>query len=226
MNVLILGANGYMGPHVIQELAGRHTLRITDIRPAPAEIQAQYGDHQFMDVDITSWEQVRRAAEGMDAIVNLSVVRNDRVLAFQVNTFGCWHVMRAAAEHGIRRVINTGPHFTVAGPSYENWDHAIVPDVPPHPGTELYPLTKSLGQEICRVYSQAHDIYVQTYLFYSLRDAQPIGAGKRRGALRRFVEGCGACLSARTGDRPVTPAHPMRSVFHPERSSPAQVSQR
>jgi len=33
------------------------------------------------------------AAEGMDAIINLSVVRRDPVLAFQVNTLGCYNVM-------------------------------------------------------------------------------------------------------------------------------------
>jgi hypothetical protein len=41
--------------------------------------------------------------------------------------------------------------------------------VPPHPGTGLYPLSKSLGQEICRAFTLAHDVYVQEYLFYSFR---------------------------------------------------------
>lgn len=117
------------------------------------------------------------AAEGMDAIINLSVVRRDPVLSFRVNTLGCYNVMRAAVKRRIRRIINTGPHFTVAGPGYERFDHAISPDVPPHPGTGLYPLTKSLGQEICRSFTLSHDIYVQDYLFYSFRDAAQLRSG-------------------------------------------------
>jgi len=113
----------------------------------------------------------------MDAIVNLSVVRRDPVLAFHVNTLGCHHVMQAAVEHGIRRVINTGPHFTVAGPRYERWDHGIGPDVPPHPGTGLYPLTKSLGQEICRAFTEVHDLHVVELLFYILRDKEQLKRG-------------------------------------------------
>jgi UDP-glucose 4-epimerase len=177
MNVLIIGANGYLGPHVVRALAPRHRLRITDIKPAPDEIRQKFTDQEFMDLDVTSRDRVRRAAQGMDAIINLSVVRRDPVLAFHVNTLGCYHVMQAAVEHGVRRVINTGPHFTVAGPSYEQLDHGITPDVPPHPGTGLYPLTKSLGQEICRAFAEAHDVHVQTYLFYSFRDADALKPG-------------------------------------------------
>lgn len=177
MNVLLIGANGYLGPHVVKALAPHHRLRITDIKPPPDEIKRSCAAHEFAQVDVTVADQVLRAAKGMDAIVNLAVVRADRLLAFRVNTLGCYHVMQAAAAHGIRRVINTGPHFTVAGPSYENWDFAIPPDVPPHPGTGLYPLSKSLGQEICRVFAQQHDIYVQEYLFYTFREPCEIKPG-------------------------------------------------
>ncbi len=177
MNVLLIGANGYLGPHVVRALAPHHHLRITDIKPAPPEIKREFGGHEFMNVDVTSPDQVSGAAQGMDAIINLSVVRHDPRLAFRVNTLGCYNVMRAAVKHRIRRIINTGPHFTVAGPSYERFDHAIPPDVPPHPGIGLYPLTKSLGQEICRAFTLAHDIYVQEYLFYILRDVAQLRAG-------------------------------------------------
>ena len=35
MNVLILGANGQLGPHVVEALEGEHTLRLTDVNEAP-----------------------------------------------------------------------------------------------------------------------------------------------------------------------------------------------
>jgi hypothetical protein len=177
MNVLLVGANGYMGPHVVRALAGEHRLRITDVQPPPPDIREAFKDHEFRRVDVTDPGQVQAAAEGMDAIVNMSVVRRDPVLAFHVNTLGCYHVMRAAVAHGIRRVINTGPHFTVAGPGYESWDYRIGPDIPPHPGTGLYPLTKSLGQEICRSFTEAHDVYVLEFLFYILRDKEQLEPG-------------------------------------------------
>ena len=177
MNVLLIGACGYLGPHVAKALAPRHRLRITDIRPPPAAMKRELAGHEFRIVDVAEPDQVADAAKGMDAIVNLSVVRNHPVQAFRVNVLGCRNVMQAAVKQGIRRVINTGPHFTVAGPSYEGFDHGIPPDVPPHPGTGLYPLTKSLGQETCRAFSASHDVYVQDYLFYSFVDSTELKQG-------------------------------------------------
>lgn len=165
MKVLILGGAGMLGPYVVPVLEHDHELLVTDITPLEIDFRGE-----FRHVDAANFDQVMDAAAGMDAIINLSVLRHDRQLAFDVNTIGCYNMMCAAVEHGIRRVINTGPHFTVAGQSYESFDFGLNPDMPPQPGTNLYALTKALGQEICRVFSEAHDIYVQTYLFYNFRD--------------------------------------------------------
>lgn len=165
MNVLILGGAGMLGPHVIPLLAPRYNLRVTDVQPLTIDFEGEY-----RHVDVANPDEVMAAADGMDAMINLSVLRQDRKLAFDVNTLGCYNMMRAAVAHGIRRVINTGPHFTVAGRTYELFDFAINPDVPPQPGTNLYALTKCLGQEICRVFTEHHDVVVQTYLFYNFRE--------------------------------------------------------
>ncbi len=164
MNVLILGANGKLGPHVVRALEGDHRLRLTDVNDLDRT------PHEYVKVDVANLEQVEAVAEGMDAIVNLSVLRPDRQVAFDVNARGCYNAMAAAVRHGIRRVINTGPHFTIAGPTYEWFDYAISPDIPPQSGTGLYALTKSLGLEICRVFTETHDVHVLTLLFYNFRD--------------------------------------------------------
>lgn len=163
MKILILGAHGYLGPHVVKALEPHYELRLTDIKP----IQTK---HESIQVDISCPDAVMRAAEGMDVIINCSVLRNDRQLAFGVSTRGCYNMMEAAVVHGIRRVINTGPHWTVAGDFYTDYDFELSPDVPPHPGTLLYALTKGLGQEICKVFTENYDIYVLCYLFLNFRD--------------------------------------------------------
>ena len=73
----------------------------------------------------------------MEAIINCSVLREHRKKAFNVNTIGCYNMMRAAVEHDIERVINTGPHFTLAGPTYENYDFMITEEIPPHAGVDI-----------------------------------------------------------------------------------------
>ena len=177
MNVLVIGANGYLGPHVVERLAPLHRLRITDIKPAPADVRKRFSDHEFMNLDVTSADQVMKACDGMDAVLNLSVLRQHRKIAFKVNSEGCYNVMHAAVKHKIRRVINTGPHFTITGPSYESFDHGITPNVPAHSGTNIYALSKSLGQEICRAFSERYDVYVLDFLFYNFRDVDKFKRG-------------------------------------------------
>ncbi len=164
MNVLVLGANGMLGPHVVRALEGEHDLRLTDV----ADLHDT--PHEYRRVDVSDLDAVVAAAEGMDAIVNLSVLRHDRQLAFDVSARGAYNMMAAAVERGIKRVVNTGPHFTIAGPTYERVDYEIGPDAPPQPGANLYALTKSLGQEVCRVFSENHEVHVLTLLFYNFID--------------------------------------------------------
>ena len=129
MKVLILGGNGYLGPHVVKALEPYYTLRVTDIN----EIDTP---HESMHIDVGSLDDVMRAAEGMDAILNCSVLRQDRQLAFDVSTRGCYNTMRAAVEHDIRRVINTGPHFTIQGDDYTTYDYEINPMSPRTPAPD------------------------------------------------------------------------------------------
>ena len=44
MKVLILGANGFLGPHVVKALEGDYTLRLTDIKEPPDKM------HEFIHV--------------------------------------------------------------------------------------------------------------------------------------------------------------------------------
>ena len=166
MKVLLLGGNGFLGPHVVKELQGDYSLRITDI----VEIDSP---HETMCVDVSDIDQVRRAAEGTDVIVNCSVLRPDRKLAFDVNTLGTYNAIKTSTELGHTRFINTGPHFTQVGPSYENFDFEISEEVPLHSGLNLYAHSKSIGQEICQVFSDNHNINVLTMLFLSFRDPDP-----------------------------------------------------
>ncbi|MDE0182514.1 MAG: NAD(P)-dependent oxidoreductase [Caldilineaceae bacterium] len=176
MKILILGGAGMLGPYVARELADKHSLRITDVKEPAEELP---GD--FFQLDVSDLDAVVEAAEGMDAIVNLSVLRRDRQIAWDVSTRGCYNMMQAAVTHGIRRVINTGPHLTVAGRNItECFDFGIGPDIPPQSGTYIYAITKAMGQEICRVFTLHHDISVQTYLFCHFVDPRSSRLGDKR----------------------------------------------
>ena len=178
MKVLVLGVNGMLGPHALRVLSGRYDLRLTDLADPHGVFHHTTGfvadeeqkKHEFMKVDVSDPDQVMDAAAGMDAIVNLSVLRDDRQISFDVNVRGSYNIMAAAVQHGIRRVISSGAHFTVQGHHYERFDFNINPDVPSQPGLGMYPFTKSLGLELSRVFTENHEIYLMWFLFYNFFD--------------------------------------------------------
>ncbi len=177
-NVVIFGAGGPVGAVVAQELQQTYRLRLTDHRDladiAREAVPQSEGSpiakpfdapHENRVVDVTDYAQVAAACEGMDAIINLTVLRHEVVQAFRVNTLGAYNVMRAAVAHNIRRVVQTGPAQNLLwDEDGYSWDYD-VPEALPRPGTALYFHSKFLGQEICRVFAEYYGLEVPNLLF-------------------------------------------------------------
>lgn len=180
-NVVIFGAGGPLAAATAKELATAYRLRLTDLRPL-AEIVAEGTPqsagaplpevlpppHEERQVDVRSLDQVMAACEGMDAVVNCTVLRHDPVQAFLVNFLGAYHVMRAAVAHGIKRVVHTGPQLVTMGrPAGYWWDFRVPDDSPPRAGDWLYGHSKYLGMEVARLFAETHGLEVPVLLFSS-----------------------------------------------------------
>lgn len=155
--VLFLGASGMIGPYLTPGLEPHYQLHLADVKPHPE-------GREILHVDVTDYAQVRDAARGMDAIMNFTVVRQHPVSSFHVNTRGALHVMKAAAELGIRKVIHSGPQLVRS-----HYDHEFdIADVPRAPGVSYYGLTKVLSYEICRTYARTYGIQTVCFVFNGL----------------------------------------------------------
>jgi nucleoside-diphosphate-sugar epimerase len=180
-NVVVFGAGGPLAAATTRVLAPSYRLRLTDLR-AIAEIASEAKPqstgaplpevlgppHEMVQVDVTDLEQVMRACEGMDAIINCTVIRPHPVNAFLVNFLGAYNVMRAAVAHKIRRVVHTGPQLvTNDRPAGYWWDFDVPDDAPPRPSTWLYGHTKYLGQQTVRLFAEAYDLEVPVLLYSS-----------------------------------------------------------
>lgn len=185
-NIVVFGGGGPLASATTPLLTASYVLRVTDLRPIraivkeakpqspgaplPAVLKAP---HEQREVDVTDPEQVLAACKGMDAIVNCTVLRPHPVEAFRVNFLGAYNIMRAAVAHRIRRVVQTGPQLvTMDRPGGYWWDFDVPDDAPPRPGSWLYGHTKYLGQEVCRIFAEEHDLEVAVLLYSSFVDPQ------------------------------------------------------
>jgi nucleoside-diphosphate-sugar epimerase len=160
--VLIIGASGFLAGFVAERLhrAG-FQLRGFDRLPPPADRPLD----EYVEGDITRYADVRRAVDGQDAVIQLAALvrgRREQPLERFVDVMvkGTWFVADAAAEAGVRRLVNVSSIVAIGAPNPEDW--LLSEDEPlSQGGLDLYyQLAKWLGEEIGRAYERAHRLVV------------------------------------------------------------------
>jgi nucleoside-diphosphate-sugar epimerase len=145
LRILITGAAGNIGREVVTELDPHHELRLVDRRGGDSRIvtidlgQPLRGD-TFRDVDA-----VIHLAANPDEHASWEAVLNDNIRA-------TWHVLEAASEHAVPRVIFASSNWAVKALERELAPGCYRPDGPkigseaaPRP-LHPYGISKALGE--------------------------------------------------------------------------------
>ncbi len=147
--IAVTGGSGRLGRYVCRALAAIGATPAVVDRVAPAE------PVPHIAADLLDLASLTSAFAGYDAVVHLAAIPNpfadppDRIL--QVNAFGTWCVMTAAAAAGVRRVV-VASSDSATGLVFKA--HDTPPDYLPidedHPlrPTEAYGLSKQLAETI------------------------------------------------------------------------------
>lgn len=153
--VLVTGAGGLLGRFVVDELLKHgHDVRGFDRRAGAAEIE-------WIVADVTDADAVRRAVQGVDAVLHIAAVPNiwsgDGATIMRVNVQGTYNLFDAAEAEGIRRVVFCSSD-SVAGYTVRE-GRMLPPRYAPldlaHPllATDPYALSKVLGEDIAQAYA-------------------------------------------------------------------------
>jgi len=116
LTILVTGANGFVGGHIVQALrAGDRQVRAFVRDPRRAQRLESLGV-ELAEGDVTEPETLRRAADGVDAIVHLVAVRQGSDQEFQrVMVQGLRNVLAAAKQAGVGRFV----HMSALGTTEE-----------------------------------------------------------------------------------------------------------
>lgn len=159
MRILVTGSEGHIGRAQVQLLrASGHEVRTFDRSAAHRDAPGEHIPGDLRDI-LT----VRRAVQGMDAVVHLGAIANDRrghpedVLS--VNVQGTWNLLLACVEADVPRFVffsSVNALGCVGGhcpPAY-----LPVDDAYPRNPMSPYQLSKHLAEEACRSFTNKHGI--------------------------------------------------------------------
>lgn len=111
MNLLVTGANGFVGAHLVRHLVALGHRVAAFCLPGTSLAPLAGLDVAHHAGDVTDRESVARAVRGQDALfhvaANLSHHRRDVARARAVNVDGTENVLAAARAAGLRRVVVT-----------------------------------------------------------------------------------------------------------------------
>lgn len=122
MKILVTGANGLLGHHVVMQLQkANHDIRII-LRGNP-EIYFDMTNIESVGGNFTDYESLKIAADGCDAIIHIAAVTSTNLLHYQdyseINVEGSATIIRVADELKINRIIFVSTANTIGYGSKE-----------------------------------------------------------------------------------------------------------
>jgi uncharacterized protein YbjT (DUF2867 family) len=117
--ILVTGASGFVGRHVVRELAAHGAHVRAMVRTARGASVLDGVDCELLRGDVTDPASLRIAARGMRTIVHLVAIVEGSPATFErVMAAGTGNLVEAARESGVRRIVlmsalGTGPGATV-----------------------------------------------------------------------------------------------------------------
>ncbi len=151
--ILVTGPGGRVGPQIVPLLREHFALRLLDA--APLKTIPLAGDDEFVQADIRDFDALRRACDGVKALVHLAAISDEadfHTRLLPVNLEGVYHAFEAARQAGVKKVVFASTGQTVLGYRSGEW---VTTDMLARPST-VYACTKMFGEALARYYSDQH----------------------------------------------------------------------
>ena len=131
MHILVTGATGFIGRHLVSCLVNAgHNVRILTRRASPLPSEWT-GRVEVVTGNLLDKHCVQSVVKGMTAVVNLAGVIADPVRMREVNVNGARLLAEAAAESGVSRLVHVSSAGVVGMPITD----VVTEDTPCHPLT-------------------------------------------------------------------------------------------
>jgi len=159
LKILLTGARGNFPLALIPRLtANKHALVLFDLEPMSAPESCV-----SVQADIRDSAALTHAMQGCQAVIHAAAYHGSAAISrnyedyFSVNVTGTHNVLRAMLLHGIRYLVFTSTDLVhgdaTRGLRELNEEVSCIPN-------HMSPLTKYLGEELCRFYARKHGFHI------------------------------------------------------------------
>lgn len=115
MGVLVTGASGFLGGHVVEQLRGLGAQPVLGLRRRCSQLPAHLADLPAIVVDLceTTDLQPQLRASGVQTVIHCAAYgvdyrQQDPLQAIRVNVAGSAHLLRESARAGVTRFVHIG----------------------------------------------------------------------------------------------------------------------
>lgn len=181
MKVTVMGADGFLGRHLVRSLASLDNIEIVAFgrfgskRVGEPHIFDTLENVEIVSGDFLNRESVMSALRDTDTVFHListttpAVSNNDPLVDIDTNVRGSIELLQSCVESGVKKVI----YFSSGGSVYGNIDNTSITETDPLHPISPYAIGKVTVENYLRYFEFTHGL---DYTIY--RIANPYGPGQ------------------------------------------------
>jgi UDP-glucose 4-epimerase len=198
-NYLVTGGAGFIGGHLVEGLLARgHRVRVLDdLSTGKREnLKAVEGRVEFLPGSITDPTIVKQAVQGCEVVFHLaalpSVARSveEPVASHEVCATGTLHVLDAARQNGVRRVV-----YAASSSAYGDIPGALRSETEPVSPMSPYAAAKLAGEYYCRCFTTVYGLETVRLRFFNIFGPRQDARSPYSGVIALF---CAALADGKT----------------------------
>lgn len=166
--VLVTGAAGFVGAHLVARLAGHGVDVRAILRSGIATLPGDHGQVRRFRGDVTDGASLREAVEGCEVVFHCAWGGTSLDEARRINVQGTRNVIECAAGAGVRRVVHISS-MAVHGPDMPS---ILTEECPLQPRGSTYAVSKAEGERAALEAGAAHGVEI-----VALRPTRVYGPG-------------------------------------------------
>ena len=150
--ILMTGAAGEIATFLRDDLKGKYTFRLSDLE----DIADLAANETSVPADLSDFEAVRRAIEGVDGVIHLGAfsVEGSWQRIRDANIIGTYNLYQAAYEVGVKRIVFASSNHAVGFYARSNTiDHSVYPKP-----DSRYGVSKVFGESLASLYADKYGI--------------------------------------------------------------------